>query len=149
MRKQKEIEGIWHNQHKSQIELSCGLEGQLTGVFKTQSPQGNLEEFELTGYCNKDVVTFCVNFANHGSVTAWVGQLVTEHKVPVLKTLWHMSMEMGKYECDDNRSWKSILSGADTFYRGPVLLSESDNFDTEEYAAFPPWIIPARKTSVK
>lgn len=146
MEEKVELAGVWHNQHKSQIDFSQRANGQITGVFVTNEAAGR-KEYPLTGFAHDEVIAFCVNFTEHGCVTAWLGQVQYEKQKPLLNTLWHMSVEMGKYEARDDRSWKSILSGADKFYRGPAL-SQNGEGDTESLAQYPPYLFGARKISV-
>lgn len=148
MNDKSEIAGLWHNQHKSEIDFSQSTNGQITGVFKTHTPDGH-HEYQLTGYAHDDVIAFCVNFTEHGSVTAWVGQIFQEKGTSVLNTLWHMSVEMGKMQTRDERSWKSILSGSDKFYKGPALL-QNDEYEgeTETLCEYPPYLHGARKFSI-
>ncbi|MDX2107359.1 MAG: avidin/streptavidin family protein [Candidatus Melainabacteria bacterium] len=148
MKQDIEIQGLWHNQHRSEIDFSQSSNGQITGVFKTHTSDGH-HEYPLTGYAHNDVIAFCVNFIEHGSVTAWVGQIFHEKGNPVFNTLWHMSVEMGKIEAKDDRSWKSILSGSDKFYRGPALLQNDENEgETETISEYPPYLHGARKFSI-
>lgn len=141
------IAGLWHNQHRSEIDFSQSSNGQITGVFKTHNASGH-KEFPLTGYAHDDVIAFCVNFIEHASVTAWVGQVVQEKGKPVFNTLWHMSVEMGKIDSKDDRTWKSILSGSDKFYKGPANLENPEDTDTPQTSSqYPPYLFGARKLS--
>lgn len=146
MKEKLQIAGLWHNQHRSEIDLSQSENGQITGAFKTCT-QGMHKEYPLTGFAHDDVVAFCVNFIEHGSITAWVGQIQYQNEKPFLNTLWHMSTEMGKYEARDDKSWKSILSGADRFYRGPAISMNGEG-ETESIAQYPPYLVGARKASI-
>ncbi len=148
MKEKSEIAGLWHNQHKSEIDFSQSANGQITGVFKTHTENGH-KDYPLTGYAHDDVIAFCVNFIEHGSVTAWVGQINQEKGKPVFNTLWHMSVEMGKLDSNDDRSWKSILSGSDKFHRGPAILQNGDNEgETQAISQYPPYLYGTRKISV-
>lgn len=110
--------GTWHNQHNSEIEIKVGIEGQITGTFTTAADGSkNLTgEFPVTGFVSQDVIAFCVNFAEHGCVTSWVGQMTRgKDGTEIIETLWHMAVDVGN---SDKLRWKSIVSGADTFLRG-------------------------------
>lgn len=148
MEEQTGIAGLWHNQHNSEIDFSQSPNGQITGVFKTHNESGH-KEYPLTGYAHDDVIAFCVNFIEHGSVTAWVGQIIQERDQTLFNTLWHMSVEMGKLDSKDDRTWKSILSGSDKFYRGPANLQNQENTDeTQTISQYPPYLFGARKLSI-
>jgi len=148
MEKNLEIAGVWHNEHRSQIDLSCSINGQITGAFLTKKNPGEVKEYPLTGYVHGDLIAFCVNFAEQGAVTAWVGQIQSEAQSTTLRTLWHMSIEVEKYGTLDDRSWKSILSGADTFYKGPAIFDCEKIGDTQGYALYPPYLLSARKNTI-
>lgn len=116
--------GLWHNQHNSEMELKIGAGGQVSGTFKTATcaHHNKVEEFPITGFVSQDVIAFCVNFTEHGCVTAWVGQM-NEGSNECIQTLWHMALDVGS---NKNQLWKSTVAGADMFMRGNRESIQSD-----------------------
>lgn len=109
--KSETIQGLWHNQHGSEIELVVDSEGRIAGVFRLNQRQVT-REFPLSGYVTGNAVSFCVNFPEKQSTTAWVGEVM---QGGTLRTIWHMALNAGGSE---NYAWKAIWSGADNFERG-------------------------------
>lgn len=134
--------GVWHNQHNSEIELNIDDQGKVSGTFrkgkcKDEKENNGVEEFPLTGFVSNDVITFCVRFETHSCVTAWVGQLAPSLEYSdnnVLVTLWHMSVDVGNSAKD--LLWKSIITGADNFVRGP---RQSKTNTLKSSASYPFW----------
>lgn len=118
--------GVWHNQHNSEMEIKIGADGLISGSFHTGTGGNsqNSEEFPITGFVSQDVIAFCVSFTGHGCVTSWVGQMNRETDSRSFQALWHMAVDVGNQS--KKLLWRSILSGADEFQRGPRLSSESN-----------------------
>lgn len=136
----KKFAGIWHNQHNSEMKLEVDSDGCVNGTFKT-GVDGIIKEdreFPLTGFVSDDVIAFCVNFKEHCSVTAWVGQLVNadeKSETGTIQTMWHMTVEVGNMA--EQVLWRSIFSGADTFIRG---ARSSKICPTKVQASHPLWL---------
>jgi hypothetical protein len=114
--------GKWHNQHNSELDIKVDQQGRVTGIFKIEGTISNAtsEEFPVCGFIANDVIGFCVAFEKHNCVTSWTGQIakISEDQFKeTVHTLWHMSVQVGKQA--ENSLWKSVLSGADVFERGP------------------------------
>jgi hypothetical protein len=126
------LSGTWHNQHGSQIDLVALDDGRLTGNFtlRCDDPQ-EAEQFSLTGFVNKDIITFCVDFGRHESLTAWVGQITTS--LNSFETMWQMVADAHRNPC---RSWRAVCTGSDTFERGEC----PENFtQSQKPASHPLW----------
>lgn len=116
--------GTWHNQHNSEIELKVSSDGLISGIFRTGGAGKHTEVFPLTGFVLQDVIAFSVNFAEHGSVTSWVGHIEQHARgedAETIETLWHMAVAVGNNE---KLAWKSIVSGADRFHRGKARAED-------------------------
>lgn len=64
----------------------------LNGSYETNvgAPRPS-QQFPLIGKVSGDLVSFIVDFAEYGSLTAWVGQVVNEPDQPIIRTVWHLS----------------------------------------------------------
>jgi len=114
----KDIAGTWHNEHGSEIAVEVLPDGRITGQFHTAIGFGTNESFPVTGFVANNIVVFSASFGKYGSLTSWVGHLVTEGE-PRMETLWQMAVEVPHAKHGDE-IWKSIWSGADEFRRGPA-----------------------------
>ena len=69
------------------------------------------------GFVSNDLIVFCVNFGDFGSLTSWAGQHTRdENDNEVIYTLWHLA----KYIPDSDegeRLWAGILTGANEYRR--------------------------------
>lgn len=109
--------GEWENDLGSsmKIETQDMASGAIAGKYKTKVGRPADEtEFELVGTVNGDMLSFFVNWGDHGSITAWVGQHVVYNGKDEIKTMWHLARNV---EDDDEEEsvWGSVLTGANTF----------------------------------
>jgi hypothetical protein len=129
-----QVAGTWHNQHGSEINLVILDDGRITGTFRSGvGPAGQeAREFALTGFARNGVLSFCVDFERHDSMTAWVGQ-VTGFRCDKIDMMWHMVMNT---HCDQSRAWRSVMTGSDMFAR-----TQSDDYLEQEFygVSHPMW----------
>lgn len=107
------IQGTWHNQNGSEIELVVLDDGRLTGLFRlSERCKVNQREFPLTGFVVGNVITFCVVFESKQSATSWSGEVCADGS---MRTMWHMVLDAHKTE---SNMWRAVWTGADVFKRG-------------------------------
>lgn len=115
-----ELTGTWRNENNSEMTLHVDADGALNGTYRTAvgRPEAS-ESFRLTGFAAGALVTFCVHFGPHGSLTSWTGRCeVDDSGEAVIHTLWHLARETS--EAGPTALWESILAGASRFRRsGP------------------------------
>lgn len=111
------LAGVWHNQHNSQMHLEIDESGKIAGYFISgvHTAGDPSESYPLTGFARGDVFAFCVDFANHGTMTTWVGQ-ITDPEKRHFQAMWQMVADVNQ---DKQNSWKSVWTGQDTFDIGP------------------------------
>jgi hypothetical protein len=115
------LNGTWHNQHGSQLDLETGPDGRLHGRMTVGDGKARTEAFPLVGFVRGDLVAFTVDFGRHGSLTSWIGHVHdSDGQRPRLETLWHMATRVPHPE-DPSQRWKSTWSGADEFTPGCAL----------------------------
>lgn len=99
------------------MDLAVGADGAVSGTFRTGVGAPHPERtYHLTGYAHGAAVAFCVDFAPHGSVAAWVGHYVSEDGGERLSTLYHLSRPVGSPRSEADL-WESVIAGADEFTR--------------------------------
>jgi hypothetical protein len=120
-----DFSGKWHNQHASEMELTIGADGKVTGTYHTGvgSPRP-AEVFALTGFVSEDLIVFTANFGKYESLTAWAGQHTTEEGVEKIYTMWHMAVNIEE-AAEPKWLWYGMRSGSDVFLRGPHPTGES------------------------
>lgn len=111
-RKTQRIDGIWHNQYGSEVELLQDDAGKLAGTFRIPKVSSHNNEFPLTGFVTGNVVAFAVVFPEKESATAWSGEILSDGSI---RALWHMVLDA---HSNEQNCWKSTWTGADTFERG-------------------------------
>jgi hypothetical protein len=69
----------------------------------------------VTGFVRGDIIAFSVLWPPPmRSLTSWVGQVVDVAGAPVLKTLWHLIVDIP--DADEPMSlWTTVHTRADTF----------------------------------
>ena len=103
--------GVWENRLDSEMELTVDTDG--TGVGAPTPTQ----EFDLKGFVSNDLIVFCVNFGEFGSLTSWAGQHTRdENQNEVIYTLWHLAKNIPDNEEEENL-WAGILAGANEYRR--------------------------------
>jgi hypothetical protein len=108
--------GQWKNQLGSVMDLT--ISGQsVTGTYSSPvSGGGGTVDGDLVGYVDGDLIAFTVNWTTPASLTAWTGQLVAEGGQDVIRTLWHLVMNIPDAN-EPTGLWQSTFAGADNFYR--------------------------------
>lgn len=115
-----DFSGTWHNQHGSQLNLTIGDGGRVTGAFHTAvGTPSPAEGFPLAGFVLGDLITFSVSFGRYQSVTAWTGQHTVEDGVEKIDSMWHLAVNIEDRE-EKDWLWAGIRAGADVFLRGPA-----------------------------
>lgn len=118
--------GKWHNQHNSDMTLKVSADGRITGKYRTGvGAPTPAEEFPLVGFVAGDLISFTVNFGKYGSLTSWAGQH-TKHKATQTEeivTQWYLAKNVPDKQ-EPKKLWACILSGCDTFRRGPHPADE-------------------------
>ena len=111
----QDLDGVWQNEAGSVAIINTAEDGRLSGRYCSEL--GRIEPgscHPLTGWVTGDVVGFTVVFDPPGSVTAWSGQVGTDADGDYLRTLWHLSRDVGEAD-EPDRLWESVISGFATF----------------------------------
>ncbi len=112
-----DFSGRWRNGLGSEMALAVAPNGTVTGIYRTgvglPSPA---EEFPLTGYAERDLLAFVVNFGRYGSLAGWVGQHTVSADKVRIETLWHLARDVPEAE-EPASLWAGILAGANLFER--------------------------------
>jgi hypothetical protein len=106
------VAGRWRNEWGSEVELV--VDGaRVSGTYTTAGDKPIAGP--VTGWTSGDIVAFSVRWPTAlRSITSWVGQVVDEAGAPVLKTLWHLVIDIA--DADEVAGlWATVQSGADTF----------------------------------
>lgn len=112
-----DLSGRWKNGLGSEMTLAVAPNGTVTGTYRTgvgvPSPA---EEFPLTGYVERDLLAFVVNFGRYGSLAGWVGQHTVDGGKERIETLWHLARDVPEAD-EPTALWAGILAGANLFVR--------------------------------
>jgi hypothetical protein len=131
--------GKWHNQHCSEMELTIGPNGSLTGIYSTGvGAPTPAEHFPLVGFVADDQISFTVNFGSYGSLTAWVGQLTADAAGnEFLETFWHLTENVADPPHCLPLEQGNLDSGAETAgrHRGNQGLPRWEDLDHDDFAA--------------
>jgi len=111
------LNGIWHNEHGSELRLDIDAAGRVAGRFRTGVGFGKDESFDIVGRAESDLVSFTVSFGKAGAITAWVGHFMAAEAR--IEALWQMAVAL-PHRGRPEELWKGIWSGADVFLRGPA-----------------------------
>jgi hypothetical protein len=107
--------GTWRNELGSIMRLHVKGSA-VTGRYTSPvSSTGQTVSGPILGFVNGYTIAFTVKWPMP-SITAWVGQLVREHRREVIQTLWQLTSEV-ENPGDPKELWNSVNSGADTFIR--------------------------------
>ena len=111
------LDGIWVNEAGSAVAFSVADDGRISGDYRTElgAPDSGAR-FPLTGWAQRDVVSFSVSFTNFGSITSWSGQISEDRDGDYIRTLWHLSRDVAD-EAEEEDLWQSITAGAAVFRR--------------------------------
>lgn len=109
--------GIWKDEHGSTMVLNQRANS-LQGHYETAfNPNGEREQFELSGFVNNDLVCFIVDFGQHESLASWVGQLATdEFEEEVIRSAWLLGQNLIDPK-NPNSIKGAALSGTNEFRR--------------------------------
>ena len=112
------FEGKWKNRLDSEMELFVDPSGDLLGKYRTGVGRPTPgEEFDLKGFVSGDLLVFCVNFGQYGSLTSWAGQHTRDpNGNEVIYTLWHLARNV-KDADEPDELWAGILAGANEYRR--------------------------------
>ena len=107
--------GTWVNEAGSAVTLVEEEDGRLSGHYRTElgAPDAG-DGFPLTGWVQGDQLAFAVDFAPHGSLTSWTGQMSEDADGPFIRTLWHLTRDVPD-EAEAEDLWGSIVSGYAVF----------------------------------
>jgi hypothetical protein len=112
--KASSVAGRWTNEYGSTVALEIDgdrIFGSYTSAVGADTPVGG----PVTGFVRGDIVAFSVLWPPAmRSITSWVGQVVEVEGVPVLKTLWHLVVDIPDAE-EPTGLWTTVHCGADTF----------------------------------
>jgi hypothetical protein len=108
------VAGKWVNEYDSSAEFVVSGNS-LSGRYVSKA--GGVLEGSITGYISGDIIAFSVLWpAAAGSITSWVGQIVDDKGGEILKTLWHLVINIPD-DKEPEGLWTSIYGGADEFTR--------------------------------
>ena len=110
--------GTWENRLDSEMELTVDTDGDVIGKYRTGvGAPTPTEEFDLKGFVSGDLIVFCVNFGNYGSLTSWAGQHTRDDNGnEAIYTLWHLAKNIPDLDEPDDL-WSGILAGANEYRR--------------------------------
>jgi hypothetical protein len=110
------LSGRWRNQLGSEMDLSIGPDGRISGRFRSAvGTVAATTTYALAGFARGDLLAFCVGFDGHG-VAAWVGQHTERQGKERLVLLWQLAHDIP----DDREAswlWSGVRAGSDTFTR--------------------------------
>ena len=109
------LRGKWKNRLGSTMDLEV-RSNRIRGTYKTAvgAPEDS-EGFPVLGVVNGDLLSFIVDWKEHGSVTAWVGQHTTDKDGKErIETMWHLALNVAEPE-EGQSLWGSVLTGQNTF----------------------------------
>lgn len=119
----KRYSGTWYNQHGSSMDLSVGVDGKVSGRFRSGVGLSHRDEaFDVTGFAAGEVIALIVNFSKYATLTTWTGHLVVEAGAPQIQAMWHMAVATPPRHGRD--VWKGTWTGADVFQREPARKPE-------------------------
>lgn len=109
------VEGAWYNELGSQLDLSIGPDGRLTGTFHSlvggdERPQPVTGVVDLLPPDGTAVLGFTVSWPSNHTVSVWAGQCDLEHQV--IETTWLLTNELRGAD-----AWHSTLVGHNRFTR--------------------------------
>lgn len=114
----RNLAGTWHNQHGSELDLEISPDGKISGKFRSGTGLAKgARECDVIGFVGGDLITFCANFAEYDSLTAWAGHVVVESGETRLETQWQMSVALPARGAAE-QLWKGTWTGCDVFRRG-------------------------------
>ncbi len=111
-----EFSGLWKNELGSEMQVTV-KNGEVRGSYSTAVGEAPEERtFDLCGFVKGDLIVFCVNFGEFGSLATWAGQHAVEGGREEILSLWHLARApRDGHEPKD--LWSTMLTGSNTFYR--------------------------------
>lgn len=109
------LAGRWTNEYGSVAELD--VDGDRVSGTYTSAVGGATGSMSgpINGFVRGDIVAFAVLWpVGMRSITSWVGQVVELNGAPVLKTLWHLIIDIPDAD-EATGLWTTVHTGADTF----------------------------------
>jgi hypothetical protein len=112
-----DFNGIWRNELDSEMEISVGEHGRVTGIYRSAEADENCRgEHELVGFANENMITFSVDFEHNHILTSWTGHFVNDGGVDEIKTLWHLVKSVQEHDLP-LEAWGSVYTGSNVFKR--------------------------------
>jgi hypothetical protein len=108
---------LWKNQYGSTADFTVNG-STVTGTYTSAvSSGGGSISGPILGHATDDIICFSVLWpSKQGSITTWAGQVVDESGVEVLKTLWHLVINIDDAS-EPTGLGSATLAGADVFKR--------------------------------
>lgn len=110
--------GTWYNQLNSRMDLTVDVATRAVSgtYYSSRSANDTPTEGKITGFVEKDIISFVVDWNKYESMTAWVGQLLDDGAGEYLHTLWHLVMNIPETD-EKEDGWSDVLAGSDRFSR--------------------------------
>lgn len=108
--------GHWKNELKSYMDLTVqGSAVSGTYVSATSTGGGPTPPFPVIGTISGDLISWTVNWGT--MITAWVGHgVVDDAGNAQILTMWQIIQTVAD-ETNPQNQWKTVLAGADEFFR--------------------------------
>jgi hypothetical protein len=110
--------GKWRNELGSIMELIVKGD-RVEGKYHTAvGAPGQMEQFDIVGVVNGDLISLVVNWGVYGSVTAWVGEQTADAGGgnERIVTMWQMVNNISE-EQEKSSLWGAFMTGSDIFNR--------------------------------
>lgn len=118
MKKENELNGIWHNQYGSEMKIEIDSSGRISGKFRTAVGRSETKKdwqdtwYELLGFLNQDLISFVVNFGT-GAIYTVTGRLSQSRDE--IETL-----SFTIYDLPEQDHWRSVTTASVKYKRGPA-----------------------------
>jgi hypothetical protein len=121
----RNLAGIWHNQHGSELELELSPEGRISGSFRSATGLARgAGGCEISGFVAGDLIAFCANFGEFDSLTAWAGHITVDAGESRIHTQWQMTVALPPRGAAE-QLWKGVWTGSDSFRRGAAKVEKT------------------------
>lgn len=114
-----DFSGDWRNELKSTMTLKVDEDGTVCGQYASyvSDSGGPIPSYPLHGTSTNDLISFTVNWGSE--ITSWIGHgAFDDDGQPRILTLWQLVKCVPDIE-DPETQWKTVMAGADTFFRQP------------------------------